>query len=57
MINYKFIETIGEIIDELVIERDINNNQTTSFEVLEIYFNRKSFEDKERILQNALFGC
>lgn len=29
----------------------------TSFEILEIYFNKKSQEDKERILRDAAFGC
>ena len=29
----------------------------SSFDVLEIYFDQKSIEDKERILRDAGFGC
>lgn len=55
--NIEYIEEIGRIIDELKIEDDINHNMMTSYKVLEIYFNKKLLEDKERILRDSLFGC
>jgi len=36
---------------------DSNIRKWRSLEVLEIYFNQKSIEDKERILRDSAFGC
>ncbi len=49
--------------NELIfVENDMSNDIHNiifynSFKTLEIYFNKKSVEDKERILRDALFGC
>ena len=53
----KYIKKLGITLDELYIENRLKYNELTSFEVLEIYFNKKSLENKERILRDAAFGC
>lgn len=50
--NKELIFIEKEMIDDIY-----NIIVFNSFQTLEIYFNQKSIEDKERILGDAIFGC
>lgn len=56
-LNIEYLEKLLEIVKEFKMESDIKYNKLTSFEVLWIYFSKKSQFDKERILRDAAFGC
>ncbi len=50
--KYNYLETLEDILYEIRI--DCNVCPRT---ILDEYFNKKSKEDKEIMLQNAAFGC